>query len=203
MQFSTFALAALASLASAQNTGTKMHVVTVGINGTLKFSPESVTAAVGDMIQFQFVAGNHTATQSTFDAPCQPISAHSNLTGFHSGFQPAAASQAMGMTSTYTVPITDTKPIWVYCAQGKHCESGMVMVVNEAAGSNKTLAAYKQLAASASTTVPSGTNTTTGGTSGTTTTTGTGSAAATGGASGIATSGAVGLLAVVAALFML
>jgi hypothetical protein len=37
----------------------------------------------------------------------------------------------MGMTSTYTVNVTSTTPIWVYCAQGKHCEAGMVMVVNE------------------------------------------------------------------------
>lgn len=56
---------------------------------------------------------------------------HSNATGFHSGFQPAAASASMGMTSTYTVNVTSTTPIWVYCAQGKHCEAGMVMVVNE------------------------------------------------------------------------
>jgi plastocyanin len=108
-----------------------MHVVTVGLNGTLTFSPDTVTAAVGDMVQFQFVAGNHTATQSTFANPCQPIAAHSNVTGFHSGFQPAAASKAMGMTSTYTVAINNTTPIWVYCAQAKHCESGMVMVINE------------------------------------------------------------------------
>jgi plastocyanin len=108
-----------------------MWVVTVGANNTQKYSPESLKADVGDMIQFQFVAGNHTATQSTFDNPCQPIAMHSNATGFHSGFQPAAASSSMGMTSTYSIQVTDTKPIWVYCAQGKHCENGMVMVVNE------------------------------------------------------------------------
>lgn len=108
-----------------------MHVVKVGINGTKKFSPEEVVAAPGDMIQFQFVSGNHTATQSNFDNPCQPISMHSSaVVGFHSGFQPAAASAAMGMTSTYSIPINDTKPIWVYCAQGTHCEGGMVMAIN-------------------------------------------------------------------------
>jgi plastocyanin len=118
---------------SAQTTPTgKLIAVTVGLNGTLTFSPDNVTASVGDMVQFQFVAGNHTATQSNFDNPCQPISMHNaSATGFHSGFQPAAASKAMGMTSVYTVPINDTKPIWVYCAQAKHCEAGMVMVINE------------------------------------------------------------------------
>ncbi|KAK0706032.1 Cupredoxin [Lasiosphaeria miniovina] len=194
MQFSTLALAALASLASAQTTGEKViHRVTVGMNGTLTFSPSTITALVGEMVQFQFVAGNHTVTQSTFDAPCQPISQHSNITGFHSGFQPAAASVATGMIPTYTIMLNNTNPIWVYCAQGKHCESGMSMVINEntAANSSRSLTNYKALAAGATTVVPGGsagtgtgstgsttggTGSTTGGTTGTTTGgTGTGS----------------------------
>lgn len=35
------------------------------------FNPNSVTAAVGDIVQFQFSNGNHTATQSTLEAPCK------------------------------------------------------------------------------------------------------------------------------------
>lgn len=108
-----------------------MWVVTVGMNGTKTYSPDSLKADVGDSIQFQFVAGNHTATQTSFDSPCQPISMTSNVAGFYSGFQPAAASAAMGMVSTYTVNVTSTTPIWVSCSQANHCESGMVMVVNE------------------------------------------------------------------------
>ncbi len=84
------------------------------------------------MVQFQFLGGNHTATQSNFDNQCQPINNfNSSIAGFHSGFIPAAASAAMGMTATYTVMINNTNPIWVYCSQGKHCESGMSMVINE------------------------------------------------------------------------
>jgi hypothetical protein len=56
---------------------------------------------------------------------------HSNVTGFHSGFLPAAASASTGMMPTFTITINDTKPLWLYCAQGKHCENGMVMVINE------------------------------------------------------------------------
>jgi hypothetical protein len=88
-------------------------------------------AQPGEFVQFQFHAGNHTVTQSTFDSPCQPVSMHSNLTGFHSGFLPAAASAAMGMIPTYTIQVNNTNPIWLYCAQGRHCENGMVMVINE------------------------------------------------------------------------
>ena len=82
-------------------------------------------------MQFQFLSGNHTVTQSNFDNPCQPISMHTNVTGFHSGFQPAAASAGMGMVPTYTVQINSTNPVWLYCVQGRHCENGMVMVINE------------------------------------------------------------------------
>jgi hypothetical protein len=30
----------------------------------------------------------------------------------------------------WTVPINDTKPIWLYCGQAPHCEKGMVMAIN-------------------------------------------------------------------------
>ncbi|KAK4038148.1 Cupredoxin [Parachaetomium inaequale] len=153
MQFTTLALAALASVASAQKTWT----VTVAQNGSLTFSPDKLVAQPGEYVQFQFHSGNHTVTQSTFDNPCQPVGMHSNLTGFHSGFLPAAASAAMGMIPTYTIQINNTNPLWLYCAQGKHCENGMVMVINEpATNPNRTLANYKSLAAKAQTLVPGG-----------------------------------------------
>jgi len=44
------AISSLTSLASA----TVMHVVTVGKDGKLAFCPESITAASGDLVQFQF-----------------------------------------------------------------------------------------------------------------------------------------------------
>lgn len=111
----------------------KVQVVTVSsANNSLVYSPNNIKAAAGDMVQFQFVAGNHTVTQSTFDQPCRPInSVMTNVTGFHSGYMPVAASQATGMIPTYTIQINNTTPLWVYCAQARHCESGMVMVINE------------------------------------------------------------------------
>lgn len=44
--------------------------VIVGGSAGLIYSPESVTAAVGDKINFVFMQQNHTVTQSTFDKPC-------------------------------------------------------------------------------------------------------------------------------------
>ncbi|CAN8103346.1 unnamed protein product [Discula destructiva] len=146
MQFAPTLLAALASVASAQT----VHVVTVASsNNSLIYTPNNVKAAVGDMVQFQFVAGNHTVTQSTFDQPCRPIdTVMTNVTGFHSGYMPAAASASTGMIPTYTIMINNTRPVWAYCAQGRHCANGMVMVINEdtAANATRSLANFKKLA---------------------------------------------------------
>ena len=154
MQFSTLVLAALASVASAQ----RVTVVRVAQNGSLTYTPNDIRVNVGEMVQFQFAAGNHTVTQSTFDQPCQPIAMHTNATGFHSGFVPAAASAAQNQMSIFTINVTNTNPMWIYCAQGRHCENGMVMVINAptAAGSNRTLANYRTIAAQANTVVPGG-----------------------------------------------
>jgi len=128
--------------------GTTVHVVKVGnANGSLAFSPNDLKAAAGDMVQFQFAPNNHTVTQSTFAKPCVPISQTSNVTGIFSGFMPVKATDTN--TPTYTIMVNDTKPIWLYCSQAKHCQSGMTMVINVAATGNSTLAAYQTLAKAA------------------------------------------------------
>lgn len=128
---SAFGRRILTDCLTAQGQGTKVTVVQVGRNGSLTFSPNNIKVNAGEMVQFQFMGGNHTVTQSTFDQPCMPIGMNANATGFHSGYIPAAASQSMGMIPTYTIMINDTKPVWAYCAQAKHCQNGMVMVINE------------------------------------------------------------------------
>lgn len=176
MQFSTLALSALLGLASAQT----VHVVSVSTanNNSLIFTPDNIQAPAGDMVQFQFRAGNHSVAQSTFDAPCSPISAHTNQTGAFSGFMPVAASSSTGMIPTWTIMVANTNPMWFYCATGKHCQAGMVMVINEntAANATRSLAEFKKLASAATANVaPSSSGSTTGGTTGTGSTSGTGS----------------------------
>ncbi len=130
MHFSTGVIAtALAGLASAQT----VHVVSVSsANKSLAFYPDNLKADAGDMIQFQFLAGNHSVVQSNFDNPCTPIQAIvANQTGMFSGYMDVAASADTGMIPVYTVEVANDKPLWVYCSQGKHCQAGMVMVVNE------------------------------------------------------------------------
>ncbi|KAG9236376.1 Cupredoxin [Amylocarpus encephaloides] len=218
MQFTTFALSALSaagalgksecprreepcpdSVIAQSNTTpsgamTTVHVVRVGgLDGSLTFSPDNVKANIGDMVQFQFAPKNHSVVTSTFDAPCAPAGS------IFSGYMPVSPNAST--TATYTIPVKDTKPMWIYCSQGKHCQSGMAMVINQAASGNKTLAAYKELAGKAtSNTAPSspsggsaGTNSTSGGSSGGSSSgsgTSEGSASPTEGSSGAGSSGA-------------
>ncbi|KAF7348363.1 Kinase-like protein [Mycena sanguinolenta] len=110
---------ALASVASAANI-----LVTVGGNGTTTYSPSNVTANQGDVVVFQFVAGNHTATQSTFKAPCTEMAG-----GINSNFQFVASGAAQNPEWNFTV-LNATTPLWFFCAQTGHCGKGMVFSVN-------------------------------------------------------------------------
>ncbi|MCJ1291722.1 hypothetical protein MMC34_003267 [Xylographa carneopallida] len=135
---------ALFQLASAANS--TIYDVTVGANAQLVFSPNIVTAGVGDKVNFHFFPKNHSVSQSTFGAPCVP----STSFAIFSGFQPTTSENA----DVFTITVNDTKPIWIYCAQGTHCESGMAMVINQPASPN-TLANYLIAAKNAKTITPS------------------------------------------------
>ena len=56
------------------------HVIGVG-DGGLVFKPDTLTAAVGDMLEFQFYPAEHNVIQGSFSQPCQPI----NSSAFYSG----------------------------------------------------------------------------------------------------------------------
>jgi len=58
------------------------HSVTVGGPQGLAFNPPQLAAAPGDTVIFTFLSQNHTATQSAFDTPCDPLAG-----GMDSGFQ--------------------------------------------------------------------------------------------------------------------
>jgi len=149
------------------------HVVTVGPGGGLTFAPNTVTAAVGDTVQFQFATQNHTATAGNPNAGCKPSGQ------FNSGFVPApgAATAATAATPkktsklairgensifvrqtaklpSFTVQVQDTNPITVYCAQAQHCQAGMVMVINPSATGATSLAKYQALSKQATTNTP-------------------------------------------------
>lgn len=82
-----------------------------------------MVAAVGDIVQFQFSNGNHTATQSTADAACAPMDG-----GVSSGHIPFVDGQTD--VGTFNMVVGSTDPMFLYCATGPHCQEGQVMVIN-------------------------------------------------------------------------
>jgi len=89
------------------------HEVTVG--PSLSFSPDSVTAAEGDIVSFKFGSG-HDVASGSFDSPCQPDGK------IYSG-EPNEGD-------VFSVTVNGTDPIWIYCSVPHHCQSGMAMVIN-------------------------------------------------------------------------
>jgi len=146
----------LATLVSTVSAAT--FQVKVG-NGATAFDPTSVNASTGDTVTFVFYPKNHTVTQSTFAAPCQSMSG-----GVDSGFQPVAANASN--VPTFSVMVNNTQPLWFYCRQTSHCESGMVFAINPTA--NKTFDAFQAAAkaSSANGTPASSSNTTGSGSTG-------------------------------------
>ncbi|KAI0318493.1 hypothetical protein OF83DRAFT_1171065 [Amylostereum chailletii] len=114
--------------------------VIVGANGSLTYNPSRVDALPRDTVVFEFHQKNHTATQSSFEAPCLPESG-----GFASGFQPVA-SNVTSSFPTFNVTVNDTAPIWVFCGQTGHCGAGMVFAINSVENSTRNFAAFQALA---------------------------------------------------------
>ncbi|KAI9810755.1 MAG: hypothetical protein M1827_006093 [Pycnora praestabilis] len=142
----------MSSMAASSSSASQVSVQVVKVsnkNGSLIFAPNDIKASAGSMIQFHFYPKNHSVVQSTFDQPCEPINNNqANVTGLFSGFMPVAANAST--MPTYTILVNDTKPIWFYCSQAKHCQSGMVGVVNApASNTSRTLASFQALAVQA------------------------------------------------------
>jgi len=124
-----------------------VHTVQVGANGNLAFSPNSITAAVGEIVEFHFFPPQHSVAQSSFAAPCTPFS---NGTSFFSGGMTTSSGEN---ANTFQITINDTAPIWFYCAFPTHCEAGMAGVINQAPNGNATIDAYIAAAANVKSTV--------------------------------------------------
>ncbi|KAI9887599.1 MAG: hypothetical protein M1823_000583 [Watsoniomyces obsoletus] len=132
--------------------GGKIITVIVGGN-ELIYAPDTVAAAVGDKINFVFMAKNHTVTQSTFDKPCVK-----NPQGVDSGFMPYDGTQ--NPPPSFMFEVKTMAPTWFYCKQrtGTHCGKGMVFSINPTA--EKTFGKFKEMAIQQNgTAVASGTTT--------------------------------------------
>lgn len=131
----TTALVAFISVASAAQ-----FTVLVGKGATNTFDPPSITGVQnGDTLSFQFQSKNHTATQSSFAKPCEPLAG-----GVDSGYQPVAAGATTFPEWTVRLDNT-TAPLWFYCKQAPHCSAaGMVFAVNPTA--EKTFQQFQDIA---------------------------------------------------------
>jgi len=121
--------------------GPVTHNITVGINGQLSFGPANITAAIGDIVEFTFLAKNHSVVQSSFSEPCTPLA-----DGFNLGFHPVAANTT---GPSFSITVNNTTPIWGYCAQTSpvsHCGSGMVFSINAVESGPNNFAAFLALA---------------------------------------------------------
>jgi len=159
---------AVAALAPAVSVYAANIQITVGGNNLLAFSPSNITAAAGDVISFQFQSKNHTVTQSSFGAPCTPITGTPNPP-LDSGFQPVNSSGLFPQFS-FTMGNDTTTPLWFFCAQttpADHCNAGMVFSVNANEASAKSFSAFQTAAKTATpgAAAPAANGTTTNGTS--------------------------------------
>lgn len=106
-----------ATAAAAQTT----HTVVVGGAAGKVYTPESVNAAVGDMIVFNFEMANHTLTQSAFTSPCEKLATGGMDSGFIPNIKnaisppPAMAIQVMVDTPQcqYTTEIIQSQKILI------------------------------------------------------------------------------------------
>ena len=119
----------LAGSVLAQDTSQVQAVKVSNKNGDLVFTPNNIKAAVDTYVQFQYYAKNHSVAQSDFAHPCMPIAqTMPGAAGFFSGFMPTTNDAPQ--RPVFTIKIKDTKPIWFYCSQAKHCQTGMVGAIN-------------------------------------------------------------------------
>ncbi|KAJ7596562.1 hypothetical protein C8J56DRAFT_290653 [Mycena floridula] len=124
MRFQSLIALTLAAVVLAED-----HLVTVGADNLFAFAPNSLVAAVGDTITFQFLTRNHSATTTTFVNPCPPPPGGFGDGGFDTGFHPSVTT---GDAPEATVTIVDLEPHWVSCMQaaGAHCRLGMTLSIN-------------------------------------------------------------------------
>jgi plastocyanin len=72
--------------------------------GGMVFSPTEAKAAVGDVLEFHFLTGNHSVVQGDFDNACHP----STTGGFFSGYLPAPNGENVSFSSSLASAVLET-----------------------------------------------------------------------------------------------
>jgi len=144
------------------------HIVLVAQNGGINYSPSSVTAAVGDTIEFQFASNvnlmsvrfiehriilSHKQISQVPVNRCQEVFPLIKylMQGIWSGFiittsssssttskPPSVGYKRQLSMPSFTITVNDTNPTFFYCAQVGHCQLGMVFALNPSVHPNVT-----------------------------------------------------------------
>ncbi|KAI9882876.1 MAG: hypothetical protein M1823_005374 [Watsoniomyces obsoletus] len=104
------------------------HHVDVGAGGNQIFQPNQLNASIGDIVRFNFLAVNHSLTQSDFLLPC------SSSGGFETGFHQFNPLNTSGQF-VVSLEVRTTRSQWFFCAQKtpvSHCRAGMLFGLNPA-----------------------------------------------------------------------
>ncbi|KAF7166977.1 hypothetical protein CNMCM5623_000465 [Aspergillus felis] len=108
------------------------HTVKVGPKeNPHQYSPHNITAAVGDVIVFEFYPRNHSVVKADFMAPCVPASGGIFYSGQVNTFNETSDGQLEGEPPTWSLVVNDTEPTFFYCTAVDSClVNGMVGVIN-------------------------------------------------------------------------
>ncbi|RAL05139.1 uncharacterized protein BO80DRAFT_398712 [Aspergillus ibericus CBS 121593] len=107
------------------------HTVQVGSKeDPHQYSPHNITAAVGDIIVFEFYPRNHSVVKADYNAPCVPASGTIFYSGIFNSFN-EQNGELVGPPPTWSLVVNDTKPTFFYCTAIDSCiGNGMVGVIN-------------------------------------------------------------------------
>ncbi|RAH55689.1 hypothetical protein BO85DRAFT_451481 [Aspergillus piperis CBS 112811] len=116
---------------STTTTAIATHTVQVGSKeDPHQYSPHNVSAAVGDIIVFEFYPRNHSVVKADYLAPCVPASGEIFYSGIFNSFN-EEDGQLVGPPPTWSLVVNDTEPTFFYCTAIDSCiGNGMVGVIN-------------------------------------------------------------------------
>ncbi|KAJ3950676.1 uncharacterized protein N0V96_001827 [Colletotrichum fioriniae] len=97
-------------------TNTPPQVMVGGAAG-LVFVPDQIKANVGDMVVFTFMSQNHTATQSAFATPCDPLAG-----GMNSGFM-ANPNNSVSPPPQVAMQVMVSEPLCKFSCSSVHSHS--------------------------------------------------------------------------------
>ncbi|KIW05245.1 uncharacterized protein PV09_03781 [Verruconis gallopava] len=90
----------------------------------MAFTPETVTAEIGDTIRFTFLGNNHSVMQTSMEAPCQAVA-----NGFNSGLQPNPNND-LATAPTVDLEVKGPETLYMSTLSTESCGAGMVLTIN-------------------------------------------------------------------------